>query len=150
MPKNVVIATVVIAVLVLAGWYFMSSKKYSTPQVPAEVSQTPAPAAVESPTSSATNGAVVKEDRNAVQISSSGFLPKSITIKAGETVTWMNSDSINHTVNSAVHPTHLVYPALNLGTIKPGAQVSLEFPKAGTYQYHDHLNPSLTGAVIVE
>lgn len=150
MSKNVVIATVVIVVLVLAGWYFMSSKKYSTPQAPVTVSQTPAPAAVESPTSSATNGAVVKEDKNAVQISSSGFLPKSITIKVGETVTWMNSDSINHTVNSAVHPTHLVYPPLNLGTVKPGAKVSLEFSKAGTYQYHDHLNPSLTGSVTVK
>lgn len=150
MSKNAIIATVVIAVLVLAGWYFMGSKKYSTPQAPAKVSQTSAPATVASPTSSATNGAIVKEDKNTVQISSSGFSSKSITIKVGETVTWMNSDSVNHTVYSAGHPTHLIYPPLNLGTIKPGKKVSLEFPKVGTYQYHDHLNPSLTGAVIVE
>ena len=149
MPKNVVIATVVIAVLVLAGWYFMGSKKYSTPQAPAEVSQTPA-TVTESPTSSATDEAIVKEDKNAVQISSSGFSPKNIAIKVGETVTWMNSDSTNHTVYSAGHPTHLIYPPLNLGMIKPSEKVSLEFPKAGTYQYHDHLNPSLTGSVTVK
>ncbi|MBI2018190.1 cupredoxin domain-containing protein [Candidatus Daviesbacteria bacterium] len=149
MPKNVVIATVVIVVLVLAGWYFIGSKKYSTPQAPAKVSQTPAPVAA-SPTSSATDGAIVTEDKNAVQISSSGFSPKSIAIKVGETVTWMNNDNTNHTVYSAGHPTHLTYPPLNLGTIKPGRQVSLEFPKAGTYQYHDHLNPSLTGSVTVK
>lgn len=150
MPKNVVITTVVITVLVLAGWYFMGSKKYATPKAPAAVSQTPAPATVESPTSSATNGAVVKEDQNAVQISSSGFLPKDITVKVGESVTWVNEDTVDHAVNSIVHPTHLVYPPLNLGVVKPADKKSLTFPTAGTYKYHDHLNPSLVGSVTVQ
>ncbi len=147
MSRNVVIAGVVIIVLALAGWYFMSSQKSSTPQAPAEVTQTPT--STEVPTSTATDAAMTSE-KNVVKVTSSGFSSKSITIKVGESVTWQNDDSENHIVNSAVHPTHLVYPPLNLGVIKPGETRSLTFSEAGTYKYHDHLNPSLTGSVTVE
>lgn len=147
MSRNVVITGVVIIVLVLAGWYFVVAKKSSTPQVPAAVTQTPAP--TRSPVSSASEGAMMTE-KNVVKITSVGFSPKSVTIKAGEPVTWMNNDSDDHTVNSDKHPTHILYPFLNLGLIKPGEKKSVTISKTGTSTYHDHLNPSLAGSVTVE
>lgn len=90
------------------------------------------------------------KSKSVVQITSSGFTPQNITVKAGESVTWVNEDTESHQVNSAVHPTHQVYPRLNLGVIKPAETKELSFPDAGSYKYHDHLNPSLTGSVTVE
>lgn len=146
MSRNVILAAVVVVVVViLAGWFLMRPKQVATP-IPARVS-TPAP--VVSATPSATEGAVVA-GKNVVRISSTGFLPKDTTIKAGESVTWANDDTVDHTVNSAQHPTHLIYPALNLGVVKPGGSKSLTFPEAGIYRYHDHLNPSLFGSVTVQ
>ena len=145
MSKNVVIAAVVIVVLVIGGWFLTRPKPAAAP----EVSQpTPAPTASESISPSASPSANM--GKNLVTISSSGFSPKAITIKVGDSVTWKNADSENHTVNSAPHPVHTAYPQLNLGLIKPGEEKSLEFKAAGTYKYHDHLNPSLTGSITVE
>lgn len=145
MSRNLVIVVVVVLVLVAGGWYLMRPK-----QAP-EISQ-PNPEAIQAPSassSSASEGAMMKKE-TIVKITSSGFSPQAVTIKAGESVTWENSDSENHTVNSAPHPTHTAYPSLNLGVIKEGEKKSLTFPDASTFKYHDHLNPSLTGSVTVQ
>ena len=140
MSKNKVAIGIVILVLAAGAWY-LTRPKYSEP-IPI---RTPIPTPTE-----ASSGAAVTNEKNLVNITASGFSPKDITVKAGESVTWANGDSIDHTVNSAVHPTHLAYPPLNLDTVSPGEKKSLIFPKAGTYKYHDHLNPSLFGSVTVE
>lgn len=142
MSKNVVIVAAVIVVLAVGGWFLTRPKQTIAP----EVTQTPTPTVSES--GQASPSAVMTQ--SLVTISGAGFLPKSITIKAGESVNWKNTDSENHIVNSAPHPTHTAYPPLNLGLIKPGEEKSLVFKAAGTYKYHDHLNPSLTGSITVE
>ena len=106
------------------------------------------PAPTSESTSSGASGAMMAA--TVVTISSNGFSPQNVTIKAGDSVSWMNSDSANHTVNSDPHPTHTAYSPLNLGLMKPGEKKSLTFPTAGTYKYHDHLNPSSTGTVTVQ
>ena len=142
--RNLVIGVIVVLVA-LVGWYYIQSQKGQVPQVPTVETQpetTPA-------TTSASPTEEVEE--NVVTITSSGFSPQNITVKAGESVTWINQDTSDHQVNSVVHPTHLVYPPLNtVGLLKPGGKKSLSFPDKGTYKYHDHLNPSLTGSVTVE
>lgn len=147
MSKNVLIAGVVIIVLALAGWFLLKPQNQSVPPAPSDVTSTPTP--TQSPTPTATAEAMM-EEKNLVTISSSGFSPKKITIKVGGSVTWVNSDTQDHTVNSSPHPTHTDNPFLNLGLIRPGEKKSLTFDKAGTYKYHDHLNPSLNGSVTVE
>ena len=138
MSRNLVIAVVVIVLLVLVGWYLTRPKQTVAPQAPT------AP-----PIASA--GAQMKEEVGVVTISQSEFSPKNITIKVGDSVTWMNSDSANHTVNSDPHPTHTLFSILNkVGLIKAGEKKSLQFTTAGTFTYHDHLNPSLMGSVTVQ
>lgn len=85
-----------------------------------------------------------------VALSASGFAPQTIKIKPGTKVVWVNKGGGAATVNSALHPTHLIYPPLNLNSFEDSQSLSLVFDKAGTYQYHDHLNPSRTGTVVVE
>lgn len=146
MSRNLVIGVVVVLVLVAAGWYLTRSKQ--SPSETPQATQTPPSTESASP-QAASEGAMMKQV-NMVKITASGFSLKDITIKVGDTVTWHNTDTENHNVNSAPHPTHTAYPLLNLGVIKPGGQKSLSFPTPGTYKYHDHLNPSLTGSVTVQ
>lgn len=143
MSRNTLVAAVAVILLILVGWYVVKPKS-TTPPETVQPSQTP----TTSP-SSASEGAMMKEV-TIVKITSVGFSPQTITIKAGDKVTWTNGDSANHTVNSSPHPIHTDNPFLNLGLIKPGESKSVTFEKSGTYKYHDHLNPSLTGSVTVQ
>lgn len=151
MSKNLWIAIIVAVVLIFFGWWYMQSQKVQTnPQTTTPstttVMESPSPIGEESTNS----GSMEKKSEHSVSVTSAGFLPKTLTIKVGETVTWMNDDSANHTVNSAPHPAHTDYSPLNLNVIQPGASKSLSFPMAGTYKYHDHLNPTLFGSITVE
>ena len=146
MSRNVVIAGVVILVLVVGGWFFTRPKQTVTPEVSQSTQES---SSSESATSAASSGAQMVE-KNIVSINVGGFSPKTITIKTGESITWTNNDSENHTVNSDPHPTHTLYSFLNAGLIKPGDKKTVMFERAGKYTYHDHLNPSLTGSVTVE
>ncbi|MEK7160255.1 MAG: cupredoxin domain-containing protein [Patescibacteria group bacterium] len=85
-----------------------------------------------------------------VTVTSSGFEPQTVTIKTGQRVVWTNKSGGAVSVNSASHPTHLKWPFLNLGNFDDGGSVSVVFEKTGKYTYHNHLNASQTGTVIVE
>ena len=90
------------------------------------------------------------QNSSTVQITANGYLPMNLTIKAGTTVTWINSSGAVVTVNSDNHPTHLLYPPLNLWKVNGGGNVSLRFDTPGTYGYHNHLNPTQTGTITVQ
>jgi plastocyanin len=77
-----------------------------------------------------------------VQIKRSAFSPSSITIKTGDTVRWVNVDTQNHQVVS--NNGSFVSPIL-----PPGRSYSHRFQAAGTYRYHDGLNPTVRGVVKV-
>ena len=85
-----------------------------------------------------------------ISVTDTGFSPANLQIKVGETVTWTNNISSDIAVASSPHPAHTDYPPLNLGASKPGESKTLMFPTAGTYKYHNHLNPSQYGVIIVQ
>lgn len=90
------------------------------------------------------------QEETVVTLTSSGFEPQTITVKTGTKVVWTNESGDAATVNSDLHPIHRIYPPLNLGEFANKESLSLIFDKPGTYSYHDHLNPSRTGTVVVE
>lgn len=92
---------------------------------------------------------VVAKKEVIVDVNENGFSPETITIKAGARVVWINRTKGTVTVNSAEHPTHLLYPPLNLGEFGKGSSVQLVFDKPGTFKYHNHLIPNQTGTVVV-
>lgn len=142
MSKNFLVsAGVIVLVLIVGIWLLTGSKKNA-----------PSPSPASNPSASQETASPSAEViQMKVTITSSGFMPQTITVKAGESVTWVNGDNVSHQVNSAVHPTHQVYPPLNtVGELKAGESKSLMFPDVGSFKYHDHLNPSLIGTVVVE
>jgi plastocyanin len=70
------------------------------------------------------------------------FDPKTIEIKAGQTVTWTNNDNFTHTVKVDGQHDHKV---------DRGHSVSITFEEPGTYRYictlHSH---DMRGTVIVQ
>lgn len=85
-----------------------------------------------------------------VVISNFAFNPQTITIKSGTTITWINQDSAPHIIASDPHPTHTDLPGLVSGTLMNGQSFSFKFTQTGTFGYHCHLHPFMTGTVIVE
>jgi len=85
-----------------------------------------------------------------VKVTSSGFQPQTLTIKTGTRVIWTNNSGVSAAINSDVHPTHLLFPLLNIGQFDSGSSVTVTFVKSGKYTYHNELNPTQRGTVIVQ
>jgi plastocyanin len=78
-----------------------------------------------------------------VSIFGSGFSPKSITVTAGDTVTWVNRDSATHQVLATGGQ-------FASAILKKGQTYSYTFRNTGTFSYEDELHPKLTGKVTVK
>jgi plastocyanin len=77
-----------------------------------------------------------------VQIKSTGFVPASVTINQGDSVTWTNTDTKDHQVVSNSG-------AFASAILKPGKAYTHAFASGGTYHYHDGLHPNLKGTITV-
>jgi plastocyanin len=86
-----------------------------------------------------------------VSITSAGFSPATLQIKSGTQVTWTNMDSANHQVAADPHPTHTSIKDFDSTVVlSKNDTFSFIFSKAGTYNYHDHLNLQTKGTIIVQ
>ena len=82
--------------------------------------------------------------QNRIEIKDFAFNPQTITVKAGEKVTWINRDEEPHTVVS-VEKQFKKSTALDTDqefTITAGAP--------GTYTYFCSVHPKMTGTIVVE
>ncbi len=86
-----------------------------------------------------------------VHVTGDGFEPRSVEVGAGEAVVFENVDDEGHWPASDDHPTHEIYPAFDpKKPIQPGTSWSALLDRPGTWKYHDHMNPTLTGEIVVK
>jgi amicyanin len=78
-----------------------------------------------------------------VKIDNFTFNPQQITVKAGDTVTWVNHDDIPHTVTSKTM-------AFRSKAMDTDDKFSFTFATPGTYAYFCALHPMMTGSIVVE
>jgi plastocyanin len=83
-----------------------------------------------------------------VTYTSSGFSPKTAIIAKGGTITFVNKSGEKMWVASDPHPTHNGYPGFDMG--KYGDSWSFTFDKVGSWNYHNHTNPTIGGQIIVQ
>ena len=76
-----------------------------------------------------------------VAIDDDRFSPATIEIEVGETVVWTNRGREVHTTTSD--------GAWDSGDIRPGAEFSFTFTRAGTYDYVCQYHPEMRGRVVV-
>jgi plastocyanin len=104
---------------------------------PAEAEEQPAPKAEDDGGASAGGG---------VQVSMKDieFNPGTLTIKAGQTVTWVNDDSVGHDVTGDD------FESGDAGGMNGGDTYDHTFNKAGTYPYVCSVHPGMKGTVKVK
>ncbi|HEY8742768.1 MAG TPA: plastocyanin/azurin family copper-binding protein, partial [Chloroflexota bacterium] len=91
------------------------------------------------------------------------FYPSTLTIDAGDSVTWKDGSGLIHNVSFGTAPATLPPPApvpgtsfdgtgfVSSGRIHPGAAYTLTFPKAGTYNYVCRLHqPAMKATLVVQ
>jgi plastocyanin len=76
-----------------------------------------------------------------VTIQNFSFSPSSLTINKGETVKWVNKDSMPHTVTSNEFKSDMM---------KQDNFFTYTFTKAGSFSYACSIHPSMKGAIIVK
>jgi plastocyanin len=77
-----------------------------------------------------------------VQIKRTGFVPRTVTINQDDSVTWTNTDTIDHQV--VANGGQFVSAILGAGK-----SFTFKFTSGGTYRYHDGLHPTLRGTITV-
>lgn len=75
-----------------------------------------------------------------VVIKGFAFTPSTVTVKAGQTVTWRNDDAVPHDATA---------DAFTSGTIDPGTTYTRVFDTPGTYTYVCKRHPAMAAATIV-
>lgn len=80
----------------------------------------------------------------------SGFTSSTDSIKAGDTVKVVNQSNKQLDFDSDPHPVHTDNTELNAGDIAPGESKTFKITKKGTWGFHNHLNASQHGSIMVE
>ena len=99
------------------------------------------------------NNKTPKSTTNGIEsiiIEKNRFIPTSLTISNGDTITITNKDSATHQVASDPHPSHDFNPKLNLNILFPGETATVTLTQKGNFGFHDEFNPGIKGKVIVE
>lgn len=76
-----------------------------------------------------------------IRIVDEQYTPNTLTIQAGQTVTFINADDDEHTATG---------PGFDTGTMLPGDAVTITFDTPGTYDFVCQFHSEMRGTVIVE
>jgi len=154
------ILIIVLIIIVLVGGYFAFFNKSNAPVLnenqvtPTTNTTTNNPTvngAPVAPGSKMETGTINTAKGVMVNYTNSGFSPKTVTIKKGEVVTFVNQSSGDMWVASNPHPIHTDYPAFDEKVaVGSGSSWSFTFDQVGIWGYHNHKSPSNTGTIVVQ
>lgn len=86
-----------------------------------------------------------------VTITAAGVSPKTLTVSAGTTVTFVNTDTISHEIASNPHPSHTGLPGFDNTSLSQS--YTFTFTQKGSFGYHDHQDPfnsAMQGTIVVQ
>ena len=86
----------------------------------------------------------VAANKNTIEIKDFNFSPKTLTVKSGEKITWINRDEEPHTVVS-VEKQFKKSPPLDTDQ-----EFTITASAPGTYSYFCSVHPKMTGTIVVE
>jgi plastocyanin len=133
------VSTILMFAIACGGGYSSPSTTPSPVPAPSPVAAPlpvpPSPA----PSGSSSSVAIVV---GASTLGNRAYAPDDLNVATGTTVTWTNTDSVDHTSTSDA-------TGWNSGTVAPGGQFSFAFQAPGTYRYHCAIHPGMVGTVVV-
>ena len=89
-----------------------------------------------------TSGGWALADDQTIKIANFTFDPATLTVKAGDTVTWVNADDIPHLVTDKDGKFHS-------SALDTDEKFSQTFTTAGTVEYFCAIHPKMTGKIVV-
>ena len=98
----------------------------------------------ETKTVAQTSPTIVAETKHAINMTDYAYQPMKLTIKKGDSVTWVNRDLASHTVTSE--------SGIELASeyLKTGESYAHTFRTSGTFSYYCQPHPYMKGTVVVE
>jgi len=81
---------------------------------------------------------------NKIEIKDFMFNPPTITVKSGETITWINRDEEPHTIVSVGKKFQ------KSSALDTDQQFTITAGAAGTYEYFCSVHPKMTGTIVVQ
>jgi len=90
----------------------------------------------------------IKVSRPGCDIEDICYIPSTIVVEKGKSVTWLNEDSSFHSVTSGFYPESS--GLFDSGHLDPYESYTLSFDDLGTYDYFCTLHPWMKAQVIVE
>lgn len=122
--NNKIVLGVIVAVIAIGGlFYFMQNQYQQQPVQPS--GQQP---------STTTEGTTIT-------IQNFSFNPGTLTVKQGTKVTWINQDSVTHTIKSGT---------FNSQDLGKGNTFEFTFNDKGSFNYTCGIHPTMKGKIVVE
>lgn len=126
------IGIIVIVLVVLGGGFFlMQGNKSSEGQTTTETT---------TPAIETTGTAMAK---NVVEIKDFKYNPATLTVKAGERVTFINKDAAGHSATADDK-------SFDTGVLSQGESETVTLGTAGTFKFHCTPHPNIQGTIVVE
>ncbi len=146
MNKNYAIIVAVLVLIIIGSFFYVGSRAQNAAQNQAGDNSTGTVFSTNVATSTTTT-----KSQMTVTYNGKSFSPSTITIRKGDTVTFVNQSTGKMNVASDPHPTHTDYPEFDqTKSSQIGSKTyTFTFQKVGTWGYHNHDNPSAKGKVIV-
>lgn len=134
--KILVLFAAIVMMITVSGCPGSNPDNQSTAASSSNTSTTAAAATEDTSTAEATSLST-----NVVLIENHAFNPGVLTIKAGDSVTWTNKDSVAHSV---------VFADFKSISLKKGDSFTHVFDTAGSYQYNCGPHPDMKGTIEVQ
>jgi plastocyanin len=132
---------IIIIIIIVAGVYLYYAQS-SNPNVQTGMNNSTNQSLANN-TSIGNNSTNVTSAATTVSIQNMTFNPNKITIRSDTNIQWINNDNVQHQIVSDTG-------AFQSNILNPGDSYNFFFGKTGIYGYHDALNPTITGTIIVQ
>ena len=126
-------------------------------QIPQPPPPAPQPAQIPQPAAAAGNAVErggagpVSAAAQTVAYTDDGYIPETVTVAAGDAVMFVNASSKDFWPASNIHPTHAILPEFDpKRALRAGESWQHTFAEEGLWRFHDHLDPTRGGTVVVE
>jgi nitrite reductase (NO-forming) len=97
-----------------------------------------------------TSGNKVSIVLNAANLGDKSYKPNPLHVEVGDTVTWINDDTLPHTVTYGNPSNPSEKPLFDSLIIGPKKTFRYTFDKVGEFPYYCAIHPTMTGTIIVE
>lgn len=144
MKKSSLIILIVVIAGLLGGGYLLLRSDADTPTSEVTSGDSNPQTTTGSPLTNSSDVAAT------ITYSNDGFSPSETTVKAGDTIAITNNSSSELQFASDPHPVHTNNSELNVDDVPKGETITFTVTKSGTFSYHNHVNPTDTGKIVVQ